>query len=139
MGSTAVHMELFSMSDRRCRVRVIRLKTRGTEGNSDRSQEKEEKQRKKNKGKKTKKHDTCVKRQKQTTTQTGASDKMTFEPSSAFMIRMHQEQQWLSIGHTSCDTRKRHLCHLTAVLTHSTLTEAQNFVLITKTKTTREA
>ena len=35
--------------------------------------------------------------------------------------------------------RKRHLCQLTAVLTHSTLTEAQNFVLVTKTKTTREA
>ena len=35
--------------------------------------------------------------------------------------------------------RKRHLCHLTAMLTHSTLTEPQNFVLITKTKTTREA
>ena len=35
--------------------------------------------------------------------------------------------------------RKRHLCQLTAVLTHSTLTEAQNCVLITKTKTTREA
>ena len=33
------------------------------------------------------------KRQRQTTTQTGANDKMTFEPWSAFMIKMHQQQQ----------------------------------------------
>ena len=35
-------------------------------------------------------HDTREKRQRQTPTQTGANDKMTFEPWSAFMIRMHQ-------------------------------------------------
>ena len=33
--------------------------------------------------------DTRKKRQRQTT-QTGANDKMIFEPGSAFMIRMHQ-------------------------------------------------
>ena len=35
-------------------------------------------------------HDTCENRQRQKTTQTGANDKMTFEPWSFFMIRMHQ-------------------------------------------------
>ena len=32
----------------------------------------------------------------------GANDKMTFELWSAFMIRMHQQQQRLSIVHTLC-------------------------------------
>ena len=44
----------------------------------------------------------------------------------------------MGVGHTLCAMRKRHLCQLTAVLTHSTLTETLNFVLITKTKTTKE-
>ena len=38
----------------------------------------------------------------------GEHDKMTSEPWSAFMIKMHLQQQWLGIGHTLL--RKRHLC-----------------------------